>query len=51
MVINVIRSFVATWVQKFRLKMYRMRGYHIGDDSIIEKVVLDKVNPGGGIYW
>ena len=47
MFISKLRLSVANGVQRLRLKWYRIRGYDIGDDTIIEKVVLDKVNPRG----
>lgn len=47
MLINKIRFFLATKAQKIRLQLLRKRGYDIGDNSIIERVVLDKVYPQG----
>ena len=41
------RVHIAGLVQKMRLKVYRRRGYDIGDNAIIERAVLDKVHPRG----
>lgn len=44
---NRLRFFLSQWTQKLRLLFYRKRGYDIGDDTIIERVTLDKVHPKG----
>lgn len=41
------RFYISVLVQRFRLILYRFRGYDIGENTIIEKIVLDKVNPQG----
>ena len=44
----VVRSFLAMFLQNMRLRYFRIKGYKIGDGTIIESnVLLDKVYPAG----
>jgi acetyltransferase-like isoleucine patch superfamily enzyme len=44
----IIRLFIATLLRKFRVFVYRMKGYDVTYSTIIEgSVKLDKLYPGG----
>lgn len=44
----IIKSRIAELIQKYRLFILRIKGYDIGDGTIIESAILwDKVNPKG----